>query len=948
MSATTFTVSSTEDLYDALSRATGGDRIELAAGEYTLDLSANSGFDITYDAPVTITSADPGNVATFTQMTLNGVSNLTIDNLLFDYTAPEGAADWARPFRIKSSESVTIKNSVFEGDLASGVSDAVDGYGTGYALGIGASSDILISDNEFTTWTRGVIVDKSQNIAISNNNIHSIRSDGINLIEVSSILIENNFIHDFITAPDSGDHADMIQMWSYGTTVASRDVVIRGNTLDIGDGSTTQSIFLGNELAAQDGSGDEVFYQNILIEENIIFNSHSHGISVGATNGLTVRNNSVLSVEDPDLIPRINVASASTNVTIEQNATAAISGFTDQSDWTVTENAIVQNRDPNAAGYYEVEFLTSSLGGRSEDIIVDPESLVAKLGAGASRLQLDTTPEVLVPAFDVTSDPDDAGVLVFDATHTYGPSGQINDAEATFTWDFGDGTRATGPRLQHEFETPGTHQVTLTVKLSDGTEVSTQGTIAVPGQDVLAFNAETGAFESQGYGETLAVEGTETASISFNGQQALDIGSSSTNIGIPKEALDRFFGTEDFTLSMTIVADTPGSSGEVLGLHTVLGLQITQDGHVNFQLSTDSDHVKMTTLPAGTFSPSQSGIQVNDGQPHDITVAFDGATDTVQIIVDGQFAAAAQIEGVMPPMAHWGLAFGGSWGNASFDGKLLAFDLDATARLYPEFTGDISGIADTSAQTVPSETASDPELQTEEPSLEPETEINSRTIEDPAPEALEEDPAPEAVKEEDAGLILPELDGWELDFAALGTSKSSLRGDAFVTTDEAGTSAVVFDGQGDYARLGRLVEYETAEALTASVSFQRTNPDEDYERIFWNHEKFGIGVFGDSLFVHVASPDGEFSDPFRIHDLGLADTEEHNVRVAIDEMTDRVQVILDGELVFDEQATDIDISGVGAPQWFVGTKINPGFEGSVSELQLQPEALFVDDGILIA
>ena len=198
------------------------------------------------------------------------------------------------------------------------------------------------------------------------------------------------------------------------------------------------------------------------------------------------------------------------------------------------------------------------------------------------------------------------------------------------------------------------------------------------------------------------------------------------------------------------------------------------------------------------------------------------------------------------------------------------------------------------------------------------------------------------------GLLLPELDGWELDFAALGTSKSSLRGDAFVTTDETGTSAVVFDGQGDYARLGRLAEFETAQSLTASVSFQRTSPDEDYERIVWNHEKFGIGVFGDSLFVHVASPDREFSDPFRIHDLGLADTEEHNVRVAIDEMTDRVQVILDGELVFDEQVADIEISGAGAPQWFVGTKINPGFEGSVSELQLQAEALFVDDGMLIA
>ena len=81
MSATTFTVSSTEELYDALSRATGGDRIELSAGEYSLNLSAKSGFDITYDAPVTITSADPGNAATFTNVELQGASNLTSTTL---------------------------------------------------------------------------------------------------------------------------------------------------------------------------------------------------------------------------------------------------------------------------------------------------------------------------------------------------------------------------------------------------------------------------------------------------------------------------------------------------------------------------------------------------------------------------------------------------------------------------------------------------------------------------------------------------------------------------------------------------------------------------------------------------------------------------------------------------------------------------------------------------
>ncbi len=938
--STTFTVSSTEDLNDALSRATGGDRIELAAGEYSLDLSAKSGFDVTYDARVTITSADPGNIATFTQMKLNGVSNLTLDTVVFDYTFSEGDPNWYRPFEVNGSNNVRISNSLFEGDVASGVSEEVDGYGYAYGLSVRESTDVEISGNEFTTWTRALIVSESQNVSISDNDIHSIRSDGINLSAVQSVWIEDNFIHDFVIAPETSDHRDMIQMWTNGTTIQSRDIVVRGNILDVGDGGATQSIFMRNELVDTGQAGKDMFYQNILIEENIIYNAHSAGINIGETNGLVIRKNSVLSVKEADLIPAIKVAIDAKDVVIEQNATARIDGYEGQVDWTLARNAFVQNNDHNLPGYYEVEFLTSSIEGKADDFIIDPEGVIAGLGAGASRLQLETTPEALVPAFDVKSDPDDPAVLVFDAIHSYGPSGQVREADGTFEWDFGDGTVATGLRVAHEFEVPGSHPVTLTLTLSDGTSVSAQGTIAVPGPDILSFNAETGTFEVQGYGETVALEGTEAASVTFNGQQALDLGGSGTSLSIPRDHLDRFFGTEDFTLSMTIMADEQGTSGELFRLMNSFVLWIGEEGDITLRIWTDSEDIYLVTSPDAVLGTSSSGVRLNDGEVHDIAIAFDGATDTVQIVVDGRVEATAQIEGAMPTMGSWDLAFGNAWGKANFDGKLLAFDLDAAARLYPEFNGDVAEVTDATYETSPEEPESAPAPSSDDGATETETETNDTDTTD--------DTVPDTTEDDDAGSLLPELEGWELDFAALESSKSSLRGDAFVTSDEAGASAVVFDGQGDYARLGRLVEFENAEALTASITFQRTNPDGDYERIVWNHEKFGIGVYGEALFVHVASPDRGFSDPVRIHDLGLSDTEEHNVRVAIDEVTDRLQVILDGQLVFDDRATDIEISGVGAPQWFVGTKIDPGFEGSVSELQLQAESLFVEDGLFIA
>ena len=65
----------------------------------------------------------------------------------------------------------------------------------------------------------------------------------------------------------------MIQFWTSGTTSPSTNIVIRGNILDSGDGGWTQSIFMRNEMVDTGGAGDAMFYQNILIEDNVIYNA---------------------------------------------------------------------------------------------------------------------------------------------------------------------------------------------------------------------------------------------------------------------------------------------------------------------------------------------------------------------------------------------------------------------------------------------------------------------------------------------------------------------------------------------------------------------------------------------------------------------------------------------------------------------------------------------------
>lgn len=66
----------------------------------------------------------------------------------------------------------------------------------------------------------------------------------------------------------------------------SVNIVIPGNILNSGAGVWNQSIFMRNEKVDTQDPGPEMFYRDIVIEENVILNAHQHGITVGETDGL--------------------------------------------------------------------------------------------------------------------------------------------------------------------------------------------------------------------------------------------------------------------------------------------------------------------------------------------------------------------------------------------------------------------------------------------------------------------------------------------------------------------------------------------------------------------------------------------------------------------------------------------------------------------------------------
>ena len=169
-------------------------------------------------------------------------------------------------------------------------------------------------------------------------------------------------------------------------------MIIRGNFLDAGTGNWTQSIYMAN-------SGDP--FLNILIEDNVIYNDHVHGITVGETDGLVIRNNTLL--HDPSAIYALGwplsiiLYGTSLNVTVESNIAADIWIGGNKIPDGLGNNLLVQRDGPGRKNYY-LKLFTNALGQDPDlaDLRALPGGLIERHGLGAemTRSDIDITLDV--------------------------------------------------------------------------------------------------------------------------------------------------------------------------------------------------------------------------------------------------------------------------------------------------------------------------------------------------------------------------------------------------------------------------------------------------------------------------------------------------------------------------------------------------------------------------
>jgi hypothetical protein len=351
-----------------------GDILELEPGDYgTLFLVHLRG---SRAQPVVIRSRDPARPAMLSGLDMRDVHHVTLSGLVFDYVFAVGDAGNVRPFQVAGSEGVVIEGSLFDGDLAQGISPIDDGFPTGSGLALRDSAEITLTGNVFRGFMRGLIVMDSTQVNILGNELVAMRMDAMNLAAVTHVRIEANWVHDFQRSPASDDHPDMIQFWTTNTQTPSVEIDIRHNILNAGHGLYTQSIFMRNEEVDSGRAGEEMFYRDVQIVDNLIINAHLHGISVGQVDGLEISNNTLLHnrlAEGEDNNPRlwepqIRVAEESRNVAILRNVVTAITGHVGQRDWQVADNLIVQDRGRMAAGMHYDQVFTNAVMGDPADL----------------------------------------------------------------------------------------------------------------------------------------------------------------------------------------------------------------------------------------------------------------------------------------------------------------------------------------------------------------------------------------------------------------------------------------------------------------------------------------------------------------------------------------------------------------------------------------------------
>ena len=861
-------VSNLEELNQALANATGGETIVLRDGDYGDFEFVNTSFAST----VTLVAENPQG-AVFNTIRLGFVDNLTFDGIELAFENVDNLPTFFRAFNVTDSNNITVVNSELHG------SEDGDLDNDTFLFSARDSNNIIIDNTEFHNAIRAVIFQDVDDIVVTNNFVHTIRSDGFDFVGTNNVLIDGNRFTNFFPNIEAGDHSDGVQFFNNVDNPSQQNITITNNTFLIGDGLGFQSIFVENDLP--NGS-----FVDVVISNNLIVNDNGHGITLTDAVNAEISNNTLTQIPGAQFQPGINILRSTENINLIDNVTPRISIF-DISEVNDINNVIIDYNDDDSPNFITNLFFNGLVGREAvvEDFTPIPGSLLSGPNGTIGAFTFDAAPDALTALFSsqTFAGTSEALTVEFDATFSADSTGILDDDDATFTFDFGDGNVVEGANVRHTFAEAGIYEVTVTVDRGGVADSFTQ-TVFVPNPRIL----ETSDLTEGAVNSDLVFDNGQTAGRSFDGTEVV-------NLGRPPE----LFGLDELYISLDIRPDSADAGTQFI-LSNPQRYAIFRDGDdLHFLLFTGENEQRHSLVV--------ENADIFDGEFHNVAVSFDSDTGVFRALIDGEVVGSVSgIDGIIGNIRGNDVTLGGGSGSRNFEGDIR--NLEAFSSSEPLETGTartevLSGPG--AGQTIEGEP-------TEEP------------VDDPAVEPVTEDPAPEPDAAEEA---VPESEN--ATYQLRSGNSVELSGGATETN-----GVFSFDGSG-LANLGRPDEFSGSDEVAISFDLRAGDANGNgAQRVFWDHARYGVELKGDTLNFRLFTDEGEFIN-IQVRDSGVTDGEYHNIAFTFDSGTGTFAAFVDGVEVGRETGILGDLNAASNRDITLGGSTSGrDFDGEIRDLRL--------------
>lgn len=182
----------------------------------------------------------------------------------------EAPADAELSISLQNVDGVTLRGGTLAHARGAGA--------LGYGAHILDSRNIVFDGVAATDSTRGVVINRSQDITLLNTSLFGLRSDGIDIAASQRVIVDGATCEDF--SPADGDHPDCIQAWSADGNIVS-DVLVTNVRAE----GAMQGIFFGDQQAGG--------FDRVRIINNRVTAAFGNGVAVAECRTCEVIGNTV-------------------------------------------------------------------------------------------------------------------------------------------------------------------------------------------------------------------------------------------------------------------------------------------------------------------------------------------------------------------------------------------------------------------------------------------------------------------------------------------------------------------------------------------------------------------------------------------------------------------------------------------------------------------------------